>query len=132
MEDNLTGGNSFFKKAKDQLSAVVDNLTDVAEDKMSDIEDKLSEIGYKITTIDISVTIPPRFSFEIDAVHSIIDQELKTNILKDSSPVLKAIILGIDKAFDMEKTISFKNKILSTVIVETSLIPTIKLVYKEI
>lgn len=35
MENSITGGNNFFKKAKDQLSAVVDNLTDVAEDKMS-------------------------------------------------------------------------------------------------
>jgi hypothetical protein len=114
-------------EAEKKIKSTSDNI----KEEISDIEEKLSIIGYKITTIEVSITIPPRFSFEIDAVHSIIDKELKDNILKESKPILKAIIIGLDKAFDMEKTISFNHKILSTIIVETSLIPTIKLIYKE-
>lgn len=127
----MDGAFSFINKAKEKISLTVDNLKNDMEENLSYVEEKLSIIGYKISIIEISITIPPRFSFEIDVVHSIIDKELKENILKESKPILKAIIIGLDKAFDMEKTISFKNKILSTIIVEGSLIPTIKLVYKE-
>lgn len=132
----IVDGGVFIPKHIKELNKNVSNAFKKAKDSFSEevvsIEEKLSLIGYKVSSVELSLTIPPRFAFEIDAVHSCLNKEIKEIMLKNASPLLKGIILALDNIFDVEKKVSFKNKVLSTVVIEGSLIPTVKLIYKEI
>ena len=48
------------------------------------------------------------------------------------SQIIRKLIQGIDQAILMKDKIKFKNKILSAIEVEGSMIPTVKLVYTDI
>lgn len=126
---------------ENRASQIKDNLVDmVPEINIDLIEEKLEFIGYRIPRVEIAVTIPPRIAFEIDLVKSVIDPLKQEAILNESfnlsnnditQRVLIKIIQGLDSAFKLREKLHFKNKKLSRISVEGSLIPTVKLIYLD-
>ncbi len=124
-----------------KASQVKDSLVDmIPEINIDLIEEKLEFIGYRIPRVEIAVTIPPRIAFEIDLEKSIIDPLKQEAILKESfdlnnnditQRVLVKIIQGLDSAFKLREKLHFKNKKLSRISIEGSLIPTVKLIYLD-
>lgn len=145
---NISGSINIEKIAEtyDSLEHKISQIKDKAFEYIPDInidsiEEKLSFIGYRIPRIEIAVTIPPRIAFEIDLEKSIINEEEKEKILsepldlKDNNityRVLVKIIQGLDQAIKLRDKLHFKNKKLSRVSIEGSLIPTVKLIYLDI
>lgn len=124
-----------ISKKKDQL------LGYIPEIDIDKIEEQLEDIGYNIPRVEISLTIPPRIGFEINLENSIIDQNKKEKILSEealdqdedniSRRVLIKIVQGLDTAIKLKKKLKFRNKELSRILVEGSMIPTVKLIYLD-
>jgi hypothetical protein len=145
-EENKSFGSSLFDKAskvfdkaEDKISKLKDQALDyIPEINIDYIETSLNNIGYTIPRVEIAITIPPRIAFEIDLDKSVVDQIAKNKILEQdihenqediSNRVLVKIIEGLDSAIKLRDKLKFKNKHLSRVSVEGSMIPTIKLIY---
>ena len=131
---------NIIDKAEDHISKIKDKALDyVPEINVDYIEERLEIVGYKIPRVEISITIPPRISFEIDLDKSVINEIEKQNLLDSidihedqdniSNRVIVKIIEGLDSAIKLKEKLKFKNKQLSRISIEGSLIPTIKLIY---
>ena len=130
-----------FEQVGDKASEIKGKLLDyIPETNFDFIEDKLISLGYKIPKIEIKLSIPPAVSLEIDLNNSIINELSKYKLMKDlnenksdndSNFVLLKILQGLDYAAKVNNKINFKNKKLSRVLIEGSLIPTVKLIYLD-
>lgn len=129
---------SVGNKASKVKEAMLDYVPEVDFDY---IEDKLSSLGYRVPKIEIKMSIPPAVSMEIDLEKSVIDKVAQEKLVEDidfedeketeTNKVLVKIIQGLDYAAKINDKIKFKNKKMSRVIVEGSLIPSVKLVYLD-
>ena len=138
----IENGQKILDSTEDKISKVKDKVIDYIPDINIDyIEEKLEYIGYRIPRVEISITIPPRISFEIDLEKSNIDDLRKKEIEEDidifeneeviSDRILVKIIQGLDSAIKLKEKIKFKSKKLSRINVEGSIIPTVTLVYLD-
>ena len=105
------------------------------------IETKLTNIGYKIPKLEIKISIPPSISLEIDLDKSIVNKLEQDKIINDidfknkeeteTNKVLVKILQGLEYAAKMNNKIKLKNKVLSRVLIEGSIIPSVKLIYLD-
>lgn len=124
-------------KIGDKLTEIKGNVLDfVPEVDFDFITKKLNDLGYKTPKIEIHLTLPPAVLLEIDLDKSVIDKVSQDEILKEDKDdenhkTLKKILVGLEQAAKMKDKIKISNKKLSRVIVEGSLIPSIRLVYLD-
>lgn len=140
---------NLFKKGTDAFEKVGNNLAEM-KNKVLDfvpscdfgyIEDKLVNLGYIVAKIEIKLTIPPAVSMEIDLEQSVIDKLNKEKLMSEinidkhdeteDNKILYKILQGLDYAAKINDKVKFKNKKLSRVLIEGSLIPTVKLIYLD-
>lgn len=127
---------------ENKASEIKDNIMDlIPEIDFEFIEKELEFIGYSITKLEIAITVPPRMSMEIDLEKSNINIDKQNNIKEEinvleenkkdniSKKVLYKIIQGLESAIKFKEKLKFKNKELSRVKVEGSMIPTVTLIY---
>lgn len=126
----------------DGLSKIKENALDyVPEIDFDYIETKLTNIGYKIPKLEIKISIPPSISLEIDLDKSIVNKLEQDKIINDidfknkeeteTNKVLVKILQGLEYAAKMNNKIKLKNKVLSRVLIEGSIIPSVKLIYLD-
>ena len=126
----------------DGLSKMKENALDyVPEIDFDYIETKLTNIGYKIPKLEIKISIPPSISLEIDLDKSIVNKLEQDKIINDidfknkeeteTNKVLVKILQGLEYAAKMNNKIKLKNKVLSRVLIEGSIIPSVKLIYLD-
>lgn len=126
----------------DGLSKIKENALDyVPEIDFDYIETKLTNIGYKIPKLEIKISIPPSISLEIDLDKSIVNKLEQNKIINDidfknkeeteTNKVLVKILQGLEYAAKMNNKIKLKNKVLSRVLIEGSIIPSVKLIYLD-
>ena len=126
----------------DGLSKMKENALDyVPEIDFDYIETKLTNIGYKIPKLEIKISIPPSISLEIDLDKSIVNKLEQNKIINDidfknkeeteTNKVLVKILQGLEYAAKMNNKIKLKNKVLSRVLIEGSIIPSVKLIYLD-
>ncbi len=126
----------------DGLSKMKENALDyVPEIDFDYIETKLTNIGYKIPKLEIKIFIPPSISLEIDLDKSIVNKLEQDKIINDidfknkeeteTNKVLVKILQGLEYAAKMNNKIKLKNKVLSRVLIEGSIIPSVKLIYLD-
>ena len=126
----------------DGLSKIKENALDyVPEIDFDYIETKLTNIGYKIPKLEIKISIPPPISLEIDLDKSIVNKLEQDKIINDidfknkeeteTNKVLVKILQGLEYAAKMNNKIKLKNKVLSRVLIEGSIIPSVKLIYLD-
>lgn len=126
----------------DGLSKMKENALDyVPEIDFDYIETKLTNIGYKIPKLEIKISIPPSISLEIDLDKSIVnkleqdkfinDIDFKNKEETETNKVLVKILQGLEYAAKMNNKIKLKNKVLSRVLIEGSIIPSVKLIYLD-
>ena len=126
----------------DGLSKMKENALDyVPEIDFDYIETKLTNIGYKIPKLEIKISIPPSISLEIDLDKSIVNKLEQDKIINDidfknkeeteTNKVIVKILQGLEYAAKMNNKIKLKNKVLSRVLIEGSIIPSVKLIYLD-
>ena len=126
----------------DGLSKMKENALDyVPEIDFDYIETKLTNIGYKIPKLEIKISIPPSISLEIDLDKSIVNKLEQNKIINDidfknkeeteTNKVLVKILQGLEYEAKMNNKIKLKNKVLSRVLIEGSIIPSVKLIYLD-
>lgn len=133
-----------FDKFGKGLDIIGDKLTEAKTKVINSIPEvnydfitkKLNDLGYKTPKIEIHLTLPPAVLLEIDLNKSVIDNIAKDKILNEekddeSYRVLRKILQGLDQAAKMNNKIKINNKKLSRVVVEGSLIPSIRLIYLD-
>lgn len=133
-----------FDKIGKSLNTIGDKLTEAKTKVIESIPEvdydfitkKLNDLGYKTPKIEIHLTLPPAVLLEIDLNKSLIDNVARDKILNEdkddeSYRTLRKILQGLDQAAKMSNKIKISNKKLSRVIVEGSLIPSIRLVYLD-
>lgn len=124
------------------MSKIKENALDyVPEIDFDYIETKLTNIGYKIPKLEIKISIPPSISLEIDLDKSIVNKLEQDKIINDidfknkeeteTNKVLVKILQGLEYAAKMNNKIKLKNKVLSRVLIEGSIIPSVKLIYLD-
>lgn len=133
-ELNYEENDSTFKRLGGLGKKIKESLNDVTEFALSEfdfveIEKKLEQIGYKINSIEVTVSVPPRAAFEIDISESKLNETVKKEIVESSGLLLKAIISTLDNALSFQEKIKFKHKNLDKMILDISIIPTVKFVY---
>jgi len=126
-------------KTEDKISKIKDKAFEyVPEIDIDKLEENLENIGFKIPRVEIALTIPPRIAFEIDLEKSIIDKvkeqefldkqiDLENNDITERATI--KVIQGLNQALKLRNKLKFKNKTLSRIQVEGSLIPTVKMIY---
>jgi hypothetical protein len=136
MLDNLKNG------IKDLKGKVSENLDENIEDILSKIdfiyiEEKLEKIGLITKEIQLSMTIPPKASLELDLENSKIKEDKKLKVAEKLSEelnvnniIILSVLKALDQADNINRKILFKNKVLAGIIIEGSMIPEVKLVYK--
>ena len=142
--DAVSAGAKAIDIAEDKISHAKDKLFEyVPELDIDKVERSLEQIGYRIPRVEIALTIPPRIAMEIDLNKSQVNKEVKDQILNQTDVtgeendsditdrVIVKIIQGLDAAVKMKDKLHFKNKKLSRVVVEGSLIPTVKMIYLD-
>lgn len=140
--DLFSKGMEFVEKTGNKVSKIKESLLDfIPEVDFGFIEDKLISIGYKVPKIEIKLSIPPSISLEIDLENSIINELEKNKIEKsvnenyeketETNKVLIKILQGLDYVAKVNDRIKFKNKKLNRVLIEGSLIPSVKLIYLD-
>lgn len=122
-------------------SNIKESLLDyIPEMNVDFIEDKLTTLGYSVPKVEIKLSLPPAISLEIDLDRSVIDQCAKEKIQNDinyeteeneNNKILVKILQGLDYAAKVNDKVKFKNKKLSRVLIEGSIIPTVKLIYLD-
>lgn len=134
-------GVELYDKTEDKISKIKDKALEyVPEIDIDKIERELIKIGYNVPRVEIAITIPPRIAFEIDLNKSKVNEAKKETLLKENEDIhedqdnitnraLVKIIQGLDAAIKLKDKLKFKDKELSRVSVEGSMIPTIKLIY---
>lgn len=133
-----------FDKIGKSLNTIGDKLTEAKTKVIESIPEvdydfitkKLNDLGYKTPKIEIHLTLPPAVLLEIDLNKSLIDNVARDKILNEdkddeSYRTLRKILQGLDQAAKMSNKIKISNKKLSRVIIEGSLIPSIRLVYLD-
>ncbi len=133
-----------FDKIGKSLNTIGDKLTEAKTKVIESIPEvdydfitkKLNDLGYKTPKIEIHLTLPPAVLLEIDLNKSLIDNVARDKILNEdkddeSYRTLRKILQGLDQAAKMSNKIKISNKKLSRVIIEGSLIPSVRLVYLD-
>ena len=135
-------GTEVYEKIGNKASELKGNILDfIPEADYDYISNTLLKLGYKVPKIEIKLSLPPSISLEIDLDNSLIN-ELEKKQIEDSievdSPketetnkILFKILQGLEYAAKVNKKVKLSNKRLSRVIVEASLIPSVKLVYLD-
>lgn len=80
---------------RDEIREIEKKDKEEQQEAVESVEEKLSLMGYSISQIDVSLTIPPKTSINIDLLHSKIDQEIKEHLLKTSGFFFKSVIYPI-------------------------------------
>lgn len=134
-------GINLAEKVGDKISEVKESVMEyIPEVDFDIIVNKLQYCGYKVPKVEIKLTIPPAVLLEIDLEKSIIDKLHKENIEKEISfkedetetnKVLYKILQGLDYAAKMNNKVKISGKKLSRVVIEGSIIPSVKLIYLD-
>lgn len=141
-ETLLNKGTEVYEKIGNKASEIKGNLLDfIPEADYDYISNTLLQLGYKVPKIEIKLSIPPSISLEIDLDNSLINElekkQIENSIEVDSpketetNKILFKILQGLEYAAKVNKKVKLSNKRLSRVIVEASLIPSVKLVYLD-
>jgi len=138
-----------FKKITDTIENALNDSLECAKGTfipdISFIQRSLEELGFVISEVEIALSIPPRFSLTIDLDNSNVSDNLEDELtvllekIEESEDeelstvtriLFKSIVKGLEEALERRSNFQIFEKRLSEIIIEGSIIPSVRLVYR--